>query len=112
MACIAGKEFLLVYDFNAEQCLLATTVVTTGAAAQNWVTCLSFTPTDSDIGDRATGFLPQVKVNTAFEEMTWYGKSENLNTFKVETKKMITNDYEVKSCLYPLVSCAGMRALC
>lgn len=87
MACIAGKELLLEYDFNAEQCLLVTTVVTPGAAAQNWVTCLSFTPRDPDIGERANGFLPQVKVNTAFEEVTWYGKSGNLNTFKVETKK-------------------------
>lgn len=46
-----------MYDFNAEQCLLVTTVVTTGAAAQKWVTCLSFTPRDSDVGERANGFL-------------------------------------------------------
>lgn len=76
-----------MYDFNAEQCLLVTTVVTTGAAAQKWVTCLSFTPRDSDVGERTNGFLPYIKVNIAFEEMTWYGKSGNLNTFKVETEK-------------------------
>lgn len=66
---------------------MVTTVVTTGAAAQKWVTCLSFTPRDSYISERANGFLPKIKVNRAFEEMTWYGKSGNLNAFKVETGK-------------------------